>query len=137
MSTESREDELEREWALQERALDAERRGEAPGGDARLQRYRAVARALREPVVPSLPMDFARVVARRAREDAARAGRFEQRFAVALVALLGGAGLFFLLRDGGAALASVPVATNAWVLALAACVGVSTLAQWWGARRYR
>lgn len=135
MNHEPEDDKRDREWALQERAFEAERGGEAAGGDARLQRYRAVARALREPVVPALPMDFARVVARRAREDAALAGRFEQRVAVALVALLGMVGLFWLVRDGGAALSALPLATNAWVLALGACVGTSALAQWWSAGR--
>lgn len=124
----------EREWALQERAFDAERRGEPADGEARLQRYRAVARALREPIVPALPMDFARVVARRARVDAELSGRFELRFAVAMLALLGLAGLFWLTQDGGAALAAVPAVTNEWVLALAACIGVSYAVNGWGRR---
>ena len=129
----------EREWALQERAFDAERHGEPADGEARLQRYRAVARALREPIVPALPMDFARIVARRARADAELAGRLELRIAVAMIALLGLVGLFWLTRDGGAALAAVPVVTNSWVLALVACVGTSALVQWWsgGDARWR
>ena len=132
---EARDERREREWALQERAFDAERQGEATEGDARLQRYRAVARALREPIVPALPRDFARRVAVRASDEAARAGQVEQRFAIGLIALLGMVGLFWLARGGGAALASLPVVTNAWVLALGACVGTSALMQWWGAGR--
>src|SRR6185503_17201786 len=57
----------EREWLAQERALDAERRGLAPAGDnARVRRYRLLARALREPMPVALPADFARRMAAQA-----------------------------------------------------------------------
>ena len=137
MNTDPRDEPAMREWALQERALDAERRGEPAGADTRIDRYRAIARALREPVEPQLPPDFARRVARRVRDDAAASGSAELRIATAMVAVLGAVALGWLVRDGGAAFASLPVATNAWVLALGACVGTSALVQWWSGARLR
>jgi len=54
----------EREWLAQERAVRAERLGlDANGDDARVRRYRLIARALRQPSVDALPDDFAQRVA--------------------------------------------------------------------------
>ena len=131
----------EREWALQERALDAERAGAPAGGDARAQRYRAVARALREPIVPQLPADFAKQVAQRARwrEGVQFDGRFERLLGIALFAAFAVAALYHI-GPIIAALAASPggrVLTNEWVLAMLACLAVSGGMQWWLRRRLR
>lgn len=125
----------EREWALQERALGAERAGLPVEGDARSQRYRAVARALREPIVPQLPVDFAKQVAQRAlwADGKLFDASFERWFGMGLFVLLALASLWHL-DDIVAALAATPsgrVLGNSWVLAAAACVGVSVGMQWW------
>ena len=54
------DDAHEREWQAQEHALQAERLGLDPAGDnARVRRYRLLARALRQPLPETLPGDFA------------------------------------------------------------------------------
>ena len=66
----------EREWQAQEHALRAERLGLDPAaGDARVRRYRLLARALREPMPDALPADFAqRMAAQVAAAPAQRPG---------------------------------------------------------------
>ena len=54
----------EREWQAQERALQAERL-HLGDTDPRLASYRAIARALRQPLPHGLPADFARQLAAR------------------------------------------------------------------------
>jgi hypothetical protein len=135
----------EREWQAQERALRAERLGLDPrGGDARVRRYRLVAKALRQPPVEALPADFARQVAARvaaAPAPAASAGRFES----VLLALLAGAfvlaaGVVFVLY-GQSWLSTTRVALPAaapdtlrWPLAFAGCLGLSWLMGAWQRR---
>jgi anti-sigma factor RsiW len=135
MNPSNRDDKAAREWALQEDAFDAERRGDVPDDDARLARYRAVARALREPMTPMLPPDFAQQMARRVRNDEALAGSFEQRGAIAMIVLLALSGLVYLGAEGiAAAFAAMPgmrVIGNSWVMAFAACVAVSFATQRW------
>lgn len=54
----------EREWLAQERAARAERLGlDSNRDDARVQRYRLITRALRQPPAETLPDDFARQMA--------------------------------------------------------------------------
>jgi hypothetical protein len=56
---------LQRQSALQAQAEQAERQGLPAGVDPALDRYRLVLRALRQPVTPALPADFAQMVAAR------------------------------------------------------------------------
>lgn len=139
----------EREWQAQERALRAERLGlDLHGEDARVRRYRLVAKALRRPPAEILPDDFARQVAARvAAAPATSADRFES----VLLALLAGvfvlaAGVVFLLY-GQDLLSSMRIPLPAttpdtlrWSLAFAGCLGLSWLLGQWqrhghGARR--
>lgn len=83
--------EAEREWQRQELALQQEREGRPAGGDAATQAYRLLARGLAQPLVPELPPDFARRVARLAERARLPDGRLEQQ------ALLVCLGLFALL----------------------------------------
>jgi hypothetical protein len=129
----------EREWQAQERALRAERLGLDPhGDDARVRRYRLLARALREPPTASLPADFAsQVAARAARSARARQLRGGSLETVLLAGLPGA-----LVLTGGVALAmyapswlpavrlSVPTVDPQslhWSLAFAGCLGLSWL----------
>lgn len=133
----------EREWQAQERALQAERLGLDPAaGDARMRRYRLLARALREPTPEALPADFARrmaaqVVAAPARRQVANS-RLEFTLAGALAAVLLVAGGVVLAIYGntwqpafrGLLPASGSPAT-AWLLALGGCLGASWLLGLW------
>ncbi len=80
---------VQREWALQERARQEERRG-APmaADDPRLGEYRLLARALRTPAMEPVPEDFAAQVARRVEAASAVSDRFEQWLQQALLAAL-------------------------------------------------
>ena len=71
------DDSMEREWALQEQAVRAERLALDTSEDEALRRYRAVAQALRRPLDDDLPLDFASAVAREARRRAAGDMRLE------------------------------------------------------------
>jgi hypothetical protein len=53
------DDAAEREWALQEQALRAERLGLDPSNGTKLRTYRTVVRALRHPLDENLPPEFA------------------------------------------------------------------------------
>lgn len=67
-----------REWALQERARERERAGAPMGeGDARLDQYRLLSRALRAPPMEPIPYGFAEQVARRAALAADAGDRLE------------------------------------------------------------
>jgi hypothetical protein len=121
-----------REWALQEQALEDERRGMPPTGDPRRLRYRVLARRLRALPDAALPSNFAwetaQAVERRARAEARAFARFRRRlygaFALVyascmlLVVALSGIDAVLPLRGGP---------SLRWVVALFACVGVSLL----------
>ena len=77
MTREPHDDRMEREWALQERARRAERLGLDASDDQAMQRYRLVARALRQPQDENLPPDFASRVAMEARRHPAGDTRLE------------------------------------------------------------
>lgn len=128
----------EHEWQAQERALLAERNGSTTigGDDALTAPYRAVSRALRQPPMGALPLDFAANVARQA-VAARTAGeeRFERVLTQALIALLGlSAGVVSVLygpqwlRAIGSA---VPSGTGPWVGVVAACAGMHWLLGRW------
>lgn len=132
---------IEREWQAQERALERERRGLAAADDeARVRRYRVLARALREPPPETLPADFARRVAAQAEAIAAAKDevtpRFERRLMQALVAAFGlsvGAVIALYGTDWLPQTAEITAAmhklTDRWLLALLGCVGLSVLAR--------
>lgn len=133
----------EREWQTQERALRAERLGLDPAaGDARMRRYRLLARTLREPMPDALPADFAQRMAALAAPAAAPQqpphGRFESTLVSALAVVLLVAGGVMLADYDSAWLpafrdllpASGAPATG-WLLALGGCLGVSWLLGLW------
>lgn len=133
----------EREWQAQERALRAERLGLDPRGeDARVRRYRLVAKALRQPPAETLPDDFARQVAARVVAATPTVAPFAGRFESILLMLLAGifalaAGVVFVLY-GQSWLTTVRIALPAaapdtlrWSLAFAGCLGLSWLMGQW------
>ena len=140
MNTENRRASIEREWALQERALDEERRRlPSAGEDARLLRYRQLSRTLRQPLEQALPADFASQVVQRIEADATAAEvrdrRFERGMIGVLVAVFGLAiGAAIAMIGTGWLQALAPYArllSNPWLFALLACVGVSRLFEGW------
>jgi hypothetical protein len=82
-------DDAEQEWRLQEQALRAERLGLDPRGDATLQRYRTVMRALRQPLDENLSPDFAAQMAARVQQRTAVDTRLELWMSTALLGMLG------------------------------------------------
>lgn len=120
--------------------MDEERRGLPSAGEqARLLRYRQLARALRQPLEPGLPADFALRVAQRAEAEAAAADardrRFERGLAAVLVALFGlaiGTTIAIIGTDWLQTLAPVArLLANPWLFALLACIGGSRLVDVW------
>ncbi len=136
----------ESEWQAQEQALRAEREhADGTHDDARQRSYRAIARALREPLSDALPADFATRVAQqaaaRAQEsaDAKFATPFERvaiGLAIAFFGLAIGAALALsastVLQPIGEALRQIMLrGSNSWLIALAACLAVSSALQRW------
>ena len=121
----------DREWQAQERALQEERLHLA-SGDPRLVPYRAVARALRQPLPHGLPADFARALAARLGR-APLDTRVEQGLVRGLVTLFALSGAVVAALYGQswvpAILAVVPASSSPnamhWLLAVVACVGMS------------
>lgn len=135
-------DAAEREWQAQEQAVERERAGLDPtDDDARVLRYRVLARALKQPPEQALPADFAQRVARQVELSAANKAsadpgfeRYLQRF---LVAVLMVGSLVVVASRASEWLPSfttaVPmtVLTNPWLLAFACCAGLSQgIAHW-------
>lgn len=135
---------LEAEWQAQEQALRAER-GHADGAhdDARLRSYRAITRALREPLADALPADFAARMARRvesqAEDSPAVTTRFERIAIGTMIALFGIAiGIAVAMSAstvlqpvGDAVRQIVGWVANPWLVALGACLAVSSAVQRW------
>lgn len=133
----------EREWLAQERALQSERLGLDPSnGDERVRRYRVLARALREPMPPALPEDFAQRMAARVAAMPVRGGADDSRVEFALMGALGATlvvAASVVVADYGSAWLPafrqlLPAARSPganWVLALGACLGVSWLLGLW------
>lgn len=133
----------EREWQAQEQAMRRERLHLGSAGDAaRVQRYRMLARALREAPQDSLPSDFAQRVA--ARAASAPAGnvvsytRFEFILMAAIAIALVVAVVAVIALYGEAWLPPVSTMLPApgalatrWLLAFAGCIGLSWLLARW------
>ncbi len=81
------------EMSLQDQAERAEREGLAAGSDPRVDRYRLVVRALRQPLEPQLPADFAARVAIAMQRDG---DGFEDVMVSLLLLAMGVGALFFL-----------------------------------------
>ncbi|HKT27418.1 hypothetical protein [Dyella sp.] len=115
---------MEREWALQERALRDERLGLDARDDARLQRYRAVARALRQPLDEALPSDFASQVAKEVERHTIDTMRLELYLSWALLSVLAVALLGLVVRYSRLVQAWL---SNPWLVALAVCFALPAL----------
>lgn len=127
----------EREWLAQERALRRERLHLDPGvDDARAQRYRLLARVLREPHADGLPTDFAQQLA--GRVAGAPAKVVDLRFERVLTASLGLAMLLAAIVVGmlyggswlsafSVSVPTPPPAALRWLLAFGGCIGMSWL----------
>ena len=136
----------EREWLAQERAMRRERLQLDPAGDdARGRRYRAVARALREPLAGALPADFAQRMAGLVAAAQVRRAPSGTRFEFALTLVLGAtltlAAAVVTAIYGSAWLPSFSAILPAphapasgWLLALAGCLGASWLLGLWQRR---
>ena len=137
------DDAHEREWQAQEHALQAERLGLNPAGDnARVRRYRLLARTLRQPLPETLPGDFAQQVAARVATLPAMSGSAGSRFESILLILLAGvfvvAAGVVLARDEQtwlpairALLAVADPQGLRWPVAFVGCLGLSwVLSQW-------
>lgn len=85
----------EHEARLQALAEQAEREGLAASGDPQLDRYRLVARALRQPLMHALPEDFAAHVLRRIGHAEERSG-LEDGLTTALLLVMAVVGLLVM-----------------------------------------
>jgi hypothetical protein len=115
------------EVRLQAEAERAEREGQAPGLDPQLDRYRLIVRALRQPLEPQLPADFAARVARLAIRR--NSNRFEDVLVSLLLLVMGIVALLFVvpaLVKAVQAMASMPLPALPWHLLLMAaiCIGL-------------
>lgn len=125
----------EREWLAQEHAMRRERLQLDPRhDDARTQRYRMLARSLRQPLDEQLPADFAQQLAARLGPVRKRFGtpfEFTLIFVLGLALLAGSA--IILLPYGRLwwysmlAWSQSPTPSISLLLALAACMGLTGL----------
>lgn len=131
----------EREWLAQEQAMRRERLHLDPAADdARAQRYRLLARALREPQPDGLPADFAQQLARQVAGAPAKVvdARFERALTASLAIAMLLAAVVVSVLYGGNWLAAIstsvpapPPGASRWLLAFGACVGMSWLFALW------
>jgi hypothetical protein len=114
--------------SAQTEAERAEREQSATRGDPRVDRYRLIVRALRQPLTQQLPDDFAARVAAAA-ELRERGDGFEDWLIVALLLVMGIGGLLFIgptLANIAHAMVSIslpPLPWNQLVMA-ALCIGI-------------
>jgi hypothetical protein len=133
----------EREWQAQEHALQAERLGLDPAGDdARVRRYRVLARTLRQPLPETLPADFAQRVAARVATlpamPAPAGNRFESILLIVLAGIFVVAAGVVLAHDEQTWLPTMramlpPTDPHGlrWPLAFVGCLGLSWLLSQW------
>jgi len=133
---------LEAEWQAQEQAMRTERANGA-GDDVRLQSYRAIARALREPLPDGLPADFAECMAQQVEAQAPQSAVFTTPFERitlgTMIALFGIAIGIAIALSASTTLQPVGEAVrqithwvaNPWLIALGVCLAVSTAMQQW------
>jgi hypothetical protein len=121
----------EREWALQEQALRAERLGLDRAADVDMQRYRTIARALKEPLDVQLPADFATKTARRAMQRNASGTSLELWMSYTLFGVLGAMMVVWVFFYSPMWLQpqqwAMPIhdLANPWLLALIVCVALT------------
>jgi anti-sigma factor RsiW len=121
----------EREWALQEQAVKAERLGLDPTDNATVLRYRALARMLRQPLDETLPLDFADQVAAKARRHSAFNMRLELCLSLILLGVLAAMLVALTALYGQEWLQLIRAALpthalmNPWLLLLTICVVLS------------
>ncbi|RDS84720.1 hypothetical protein DWU98_01795 [Dyella monticola] len=122
MNHEPHDDAKEREWALQEQAFKAERLVLGAADNTKLERYRTVMRALRQPMDDELAPDFAHNVAASVMQCDDM--KLELYASWALLAVLAMMLLGVLVRYSAV---WMRLASNPWLVALAACVALSGL----------
>lgn len=128
-------DDIDRDMRLQAEAEHAERERQAPGRDPRVNRYRLIVRALRQPLEPRLPADFDTRVAEMAlRRDG---DGFEDLLVSLLLLAMGIGALLFVgpsLAKMTQAMVSISLPPLPWhqVVMAAICIGVVwTIDQGW------
>ena len=136
----------QRERDAQERALRAERADTAAVGGADDMQYRLIARALRAPQIDAIPRDFAAQTAALALREARLANdTVEIWLGRGLIALLLLAGIAAIRVYGGQSLLGLDLTVPdgaalgiqtvvSWSLAVAACVGISSVLTFAGKR---
>ncbi|BDU18708.1 hypothetical protein [Dyella sp. GSA-30] len=123
------------EWQAQEQALQRERAQYAHDNrdSARVQGYRVVMRALKQPLPDLLPENFAARVAALAERDAIPPSRLENGLLAALMTTLV-CGLIVLAvidgRDWLHAIADLRLFGNPWIYALLVCLAMSQGIAW-------
>jgi hypothetical protein len=129
----------QREWEAQESGLRAERSGASSAGNGATSEYKLIARALRMPPIDALPADFAARTAACAERESRIANEsveiWLERGLVALLLLAGAVALRVYGDDSLFGLSfSVPERAAfgvqtvlSWSLAIAACVGLSSV----------
>jgi hypothetical protein len=124
----SEQDPRDRDARLQVEAERAEREGDAAGRDPRIDRYRLVIRALRQPLEPQLSDDFAMRVARLAlRRDG---DGFEDGLIVLLILAMGIAALIFVgpaLAQSAHTLISIRWPSLPWHQIVLAALGIGVV----------
>jgi hypothetical protein len=138
-----RDEDADREWALQEQALRAERLGLDPSKDVELQRYRSVVRALRQPLDENLPPDFAVQMTAHVRRNTASDTRLELWLSGALLGMLAAMLIGLVVQNGyvwlqlGQKLMLSLGWLNPWLLALVVCLVMPAVVGMAGTSRHR
>lgn len=133
----------DREWEAQELALREEQLGTEPDtGDARVNQYRLLVRALRNPPLDPMPHDFAAQTAARAERRGVEDDRLEVWLQSALLGLLAAAGIWTIAQSGGQSVQALALVipesaahpVSSWGAAILVCVALSSLLEHWRRR---